>query len=281
MATTVRRFRATAAGEGELRCRLRRSAHRHSPWRRARPTVGPEAARRDLADRRDRRASSDRRRHRGPARGPSGRRPTRRRAGPSASSLQDARGAGEAAARRGGAWRWRMPGRPRPARSSRRCRGRRGRGPPRGEANRGRRGRSASPPARRGARGPARSASLAGDGDLEAVLAGVAGAGDMAVDCRRRTRRSSRAMKPRSTDFGQWRARTAAASGPCSASSARSSARSSFTPAGRRAREIGVVDLLAAGIDDETERRRRRRRRSERVTIRSSTMPPASLRSSV
>ena len=95
---------------------------------------------------------------------------------PFASWSQDALGAGEAAF--GAAALADRPGRPASTgSSSRRCRGRRGRARLPAAACRARPGRSAS---RSSASSSAArsSASSAGDGDLEAVLAGVAGAGD-------------------------------------------------------------------------------------------------------
>ena len=82
---------------------------------------------------------------------PSGRMPTRLRAGPSASCAQDRRRRRESRPRRGGACRSPRRDRPRPGSSSRRCRGRRGTARLRAAANRARRARSARPPARRAA----------------------------------------------------------------------------------------------------------------------------------
>ena len=55
---------------------------------------------------------------------------------------------------------------------------------------------------------------LGGDRDLEAVLAGIAGARDMAVRCRRMVSRVA-VMKASSRSLGTWRAITSAAFGPC------------------------------------------------------------------
>ena len=108
-------------------------------------------------------------------------RPTRTRRGPSASSLSDARGAGEvarfAAALGDGEGEVGLDR----AEPSRRGRGRRAAGRPPGAGSRGRPGRSASPARRPAAVFQTRSAVGGRDRDLVAVLAGVAGARDDSV----------------------------------------------------------------------------------------------------
>ena len=90
------------------------------------------------------------------------------------------------------------------ASSSRRCRCRAGASPPRGAACRARRGRTGSTSAGRPDfedRLPDAVGRLRRDEDLEAVLAGVAGARDRRADVRRprRARTSSTSSPPRST----------------------------------------------------------------------------------
>ena len=76
---------------------------------------------------------------------------------------------------------------------------------------------------------------LGGDGNLESVLAGIAGARDGAVDAVEFG--AGRAHEDeRSPPSGSAAPCTFAASGPCRASSARSSAVCSVTPSGRRSR---------------------------------------------
>ena len=145
----------------------------------------------------------------------------------------DARGAGEAALAAPPLLD--RPGEPGLDRASwsRRCRGRRGRGRPRAAASRARRGRSACT-LRLAPAAAARRAAAVGRGhrDLEAVLAGVAGARDVAVEaadaCADR-RHERRAAAPR-RKARQHRARRRAPA--ARAARARARARASRRPAG-------------------------------------------------
>ena len=67
-------------------------------------------------------------------------------------------------------------------------------------------------------------------------------------------RRRPRGHEARLAEVGKCRASTVAACGPCSARSARSSVGSSLTDGGQSGAEIGIVDLLPRGIDDEHQR---------------------------
>ncbi len=204
---------------------------------------------------------------------PSGRMPTRLRAAPSKSCDHDLFGRRESPCPSCGACRSPRSGWPRPARSSRRCRGHRGRARLPGAANRAHPGRSAALPARPAARGRRFSASLACHGNLEAVLAGIAGARDRAVDAiefSARRRHECERLQP-SGNGAPARLRPW---GPAA-------------PAARGHRLLGELHVLR-----QAHTRRRRRRRpcraplktrpsmpsssstSGRVTIRSSTMPP-------
>ena len=89
------------------------------------------------------------------------------------------------------------------------------------------------------------------DRDLEAVLAGVARARDVAVE-RADASRSPPVMNAKAGGIRRDSspARRCAA-GPCRAMRASSGAGTSLTLAGNRAREVRVVDLLAAGVDDQ------------------------------
>ncbi len=166
-------------------------------------------------------------------------------------------------------------GRPRPAWSARRCRCRRGRARPPAAANRARPGRPAPPRARPAARCASASAWSARNRDLEPVLAGVAGAA--------RPGTGMPAMRDRGDAHERQRgglraepAITAAAAGPCSASSARSVMRSQLHAGRQVGGDVGEVDVLAAGVDHQEQPSSPRL-----ATIRSSRMPPASLVSSV
>ncbi len=158
--------------------------------------------------------------------------------------------------------------------SVRRCRCRRGRARPPAAANRARRGRPARPRARPARRSRQCLGAVGGDGNLEPVLAGVAGARDQAGDAGQRDggdaherQRGGLRAEPRHDGGG---------GGPCRASRARSSSGRSRTPAGRLAAMWVKSTSLRLALTT------RNRRSSPRfATIRSSMMPPASLVSSV
>ena len=154
----------------------------------------------------------------------------------------------------------------------RRCHGRRGTVRLRAAANRGRRGRSARPPPPAAVRRRGRRRGLGGHGNLEAVLAGIAGARN--EQCRAAPGENALRHEGERGDAGKMALQHGGRRRPLQGE--QRAILQDFKPQIRQlGAQMGEIGRLAGGVDDQEQPFARRVGRRACVTIRSSRMPPS------